>query len=53
MPYNLTKANLNIIATPTPTITLFKAITLDISPSLLDDDNFKINYNKIDCQQPN
>ena len=47
MPYNLTEANLNAIATLTPTITLSKAIALDISPLLLDNNNFKINYNRI------
>ena len=47
MPYNLTKANLNAIATLTPIITLSKAIALDTSPSPLDNNNFEINYDGI------
>ena len=47
MPYDLTEANLNVIATIIPIITLFKVVALDIPPLSLDDDNFEINYNKI------
>ena len=47
MPYDLTEANLNVIATLIFIITLFKAVALDIPPLPLDDDNFEINYNKI------
>ena len=47
MLYDLTKANLNIIATLMPIITFSKAVILDISPSPLDNNNFKINYNGI------
>jgi hypothetical protein len=47
MPFNLTKANLNAIATPTPIITLSEAVALDASPLLLDNNNFKTNYDGI------
>ena len=47
MPYDLTEANLNAIATPTPTITLSEAVTLDTSPLPSDNNNFETNYNKI------
>jgi len=47
MPQDLTKANLNAIATPTPIITLSKAVALDASLLPLDDTNFKRNYNGI------
>jgi hypothetical protein len=48
MPYDLTEANLNAIATPTPTITLSEAVALDASPLPLDDNNFETNYDGID-----
>ena len=51
MPYDLTEANLNAIATPTPTITLSKAVALDTSPSLLDNNNFETNYDGIDWER--
>ena len=50
MPHDLTEANLNAIATPTPTITLSKAVAPDASPLPSDDNNFETNYNGIDWQ---
>jgi hypothetical protein len=47
MPYNLTEANLNAIATPTPTITLSEAVAPDASLPPLDNTNFKRNYDGI------
>ena len=51
MPHDLTEANLNAIATPTPTITLSEAVAPDASPSLSDDDNFETNYDGIDWER--
>ena len=53
MPQDFTKANLNAIATPTPTITLSKAIALDASPPPLDNTDFKRNYNRINWARLN
>ena len=53
MPQDLIKANLNIIAILTPTITFSKAVTPNISLLPLDNTNFKRNYNKINWGQLN
>lgn len=47
MPQDLTEANLNAIATPTPTITLSEAVTPDASPPPSDNTDFERNYDGI------
>ena len=53
MPQDFTKANLNAIATPTPTITLSKAVVPNVFPLPSDDANLKKNYNGINWAQFN
>ena len=53
MSQDLTKANLNMIATSMPTITLSETVTPDTSPLSLDNTNFERNYNGIDWGQLN
>ena len=51
MPHDITEANLNAIATPTPIITLSKAVAPYASPSPSDDNNFGTNYNGINWRR--
>ena len=50
MPQDLTEANLNAIATLTPTIALSEAVAPDAS-LLLDDNDSEINYDGIDWER--